>query len=104
MTLGSLPPHFMIEDTVPGSGVPARKCHCYDIIFMRNPALSRARSSVAERAAHNRLIAGSIPAGPMFDRFSPNVKESCLVLRCGFYPEFRGFGLLTSASNDSKES
>ena len=28
-----------------------------------------ARSSVAERTAHNRLVAGSNPAGPTFDRF-----------------------------------
>jgi hypothetical protein len=27
-------------------------------------ASTRARSSVAERTAHNRLVAGSIPAGP----------------------------------------
>ncbi len=34
--------------------------------FESGRPLQRARSSVAERTAHNRLVVGSIPTGPTF--------------------------------------
>jgi hypothetical protein len=37
-----------------------------------NTCSGRARSSAAERAAHNRLVAGSNPAGPT-DQLTVNV-------------------------------